>query len=1128
MRFISPSHQHQVWEGMTILPETSVVFVREVITFGYMAGPRGVRMGAEVHGNPSVSRRAQKAGAARRVFLPSHSTLLSSTAALVHSKGILYFLALLISLCTLAFSSAQAQETAPGNSEGAVILTIPDSLPTDIRPYLKPVVTPAGAAAITLQRGKDRITISLPKAKKGTQRLWYGLLMRVRPSSPQNVSLWPLRIGISTAGKKPLRQQSRLERLAIGNAAESEHSSEASWGLTLSPGLNGLVLASPRPLRGPVLMDQTLRARQRREDLSVAGGMLFGMSLLIGLASLFLALLRRMPSLVAQLPLHLGGLLFVLINGGMMARLFPAADTTALLSRMELLAEGLIIFGTIGWCSLACARTSSSKSKNAARLSSLAGGIVAVLLLAALFLPEHLTFLFRATFAGGVALCLGMAISSLRHPARGSAALARAIPPFLLTIWTMAAAYALLSPFTSSANVYRLSLLDPAILDTLLSGGLVLVQLSAAMAGLQMALSPSAQLRRFLDESMRKALALHAAELAVWELDLLDSTLHIDPRLEKNLDMEPGSFAGNAWDAFVTRIHPDDAPAFHAAMQAVGRGERRRLAITLRLQKRDDDWCWFSLKGEAICDDPERAGPTRILGALHDITAFRQSEERLLSDAVRDRVTGLANRALFLDRLQRALTRTNLSSGPGKKSTPREAPLSLLVVDIDRFRSINDAWGHEVGDALLMIMAERIRDMLEPADTLGRVAGDQFAILLDMEACRRDPTAFAHRLHTRLRTPYEVEDRDISLTTSIGVVALFAGEVTRAEDALKRAEIALLAARTRGRGGVALFERRMLGERMAAVQLEHDLRRAVERGQIDVAYQPIVRLEDEELAGFEALVRWHHPALGTLTAERFVPLAEELGLIADITQVVLEKAVRNLGVWQRALRPSQQMFVSVNISSMQLMNTDLVREVAELIDREGIAPETLILELTESLVLDNPQLGRKVLKRLARLDIGLACDDFGTGYSSMTILRDMPFSIVKLDRSLLAEGDDPLRSAIILRSTVDMAHALDMSVIVEGVESAEHMMLVHELGCDMAQGWHVGRPISAQKVTEILMGIALQTENGQKGSLFSRFLDALAKRQGSERKSPDDPASETERSTLEQNDAKTGRTKEAH
>ena len=1052
-------------------------------------------MGAEAPINPSWAGRVRKADAAGRDRVFPHSSWRWRAASfprfLKKARRLLLFL--LIMLCAFSLFQARAQDKAQNTGDDAHVLLIPDALPTDIRPFLKPVVTPAGSAAITLKQGKTRITISLPVEKAANRRLWHGLLMQVRTSTPVHVSLWPLRTGVSAAGTAPLRPRSSPERIAAGNTTGIEQTGRQAWTLKLAPGINGLVLSSTQPLRGPILMAQAPHAVKRHEGLSVAGGMLFGMSLLIGLASLFLALLRRMPSLLAQLPLHLGGLLFVVVNGGMLARLFPAHDGTALLARMELMAEGLIVMGMIGWCSLACART-HAEGDNGHRISSLIGGIVAAVLLAALVFPDRLSMLFRGVFAAGMLFCLWLAITSLRRAGKGEAALARILAPLLFSAWTIAGGLALFQPFLSSPYAFTSLLADPAVLDTLLCGGLVLVQLSAAMAALQLALSPSAQLKRFLNESVRQALALRAADLAVWELDLLSSHLHIDPRLEKMLDVEPGTFAGNAWDAFVTRLHFEDAPAFHAALQAVGRGDQTRLALTFRLQKGDGGWCWFSLKGEAVRDDPERAGPTRILGALHDITAFRQSEERLLSDAVRDRVTGLANRALFLDRLQRALARMNLNPAQNGKGNPREAPLCLLVVDIDRFRSVNDAWGHEVGDALLSIMAQRIRDMLEPADTLGRVAGDQFAILLDMEAVRRDPTAFAHRLHTRLRMPYEVEDRDISLTTSIGVAALFAGEVTRAEDALKRAEIALLAARTHGRGGIALFERRMLGERIAAVQLEHDLRRAVERGQIDVAYQPIVRIEDEELAGFEALVRWHHPALGTLTAERFVPLAEELGLIADITQVVLEKAVRNLGIWQRALRPSQKLFVSVNISSIQLMNTDLVREVAELIEREGIAPETLILELTESLVLDNPQLGRKVLKRLARLDIGLACDDFGTGYSSMTILRDMPFSIVKLDRSLLAEGGDPLRSAIILRSTVDMAHALDMSVIAEGVETAEHMLLVRELGCDMAQGWHVGRPVSAQKVTEILMGIALQTEDGGQGSLFSRFLDALAKR----------------------------------
>jgi diguanylate cyclase (GGDEF)-like protein len=439
---------------------------------------------------------------------------------------------------------------------------------------------------------------------------------------------------------------------------------------------------------------------------------------------------------------------------------------------------------------------------------------------------------------------------------------------------------------------------------------------------------------------------------------------------------------------------------------------------------------------------------------------MKRAEERLLADAVRDRVTGLPNRALFLDRLEVAMRRAHTESN-------RE--LYVIVIDLDRFKTVNEGLGFEAGDSLLSVTARRLSGLIGPEDSLARLPGDQFGVIFNGKKPKRDVIPFTEQLRGALSRPIRLRNRELFLTASYGV-ARFVEDPTSAEDFIKDAEIALYEAKRRGRDSIEFFRQDMRTERSELMSLEQDLRKAIERSEIEVAFQPVARLSDTQLAGFEALIRWRHRTHGLLAPDAFIALAEETGVIKELNRHVLNEAARQLGIWQRAFRPEKPLFVSVNVSSNQLLSADLVEDVRALLGREDILPGTLKLELTETLVMENPELTVEILERLKALGIGLACDDFGTGYSALASLRRLPFDTLKIDKSFLEADPEDEKAMIILETIILLAHDLGLDVIAEGIEGEEQRARLAELECDFGQGFFFGEPMTAKQVVEALGG----------------------------------------------------------
>jgi len=454
------------------------------------------------------------------------------------------------------------------------------------------------------------------------------------------------------------------------------------------------------------------------------------------------------------------------------------------------------------------------------------------------------------------------------------------------------------------------------------------------------------------------------------------------------------------------------------------------------------------------------------VGTLTDVTEFKNAEERLLHDAVHDNLTGLPNRELFLDRLEGVLTFA--------KADPAIKP-TVIVIDLDRFKQVNDSVGIAVGDSILLTLARRLGRLLKPQDTLARLSGDQFGLILLSERETERIINFAETLRKGLRAPITFNDRELFLTASIGI-ALGDGEPRRAEEVLKDAELAMYHAKRIGGDRIEVFKPSMRARQSDRVTLESELRRALEREQIKIFYQPIVRLEDRSVAGFEAMPRWDHPKMGRAAPSEFIAMAEEVGLIVDLGMYVLERTARELSGWQRAVRRRDSVFATVNISSRQLLRQDLIHDLRTVIARAGLARGTLKLELTEALVMENPEHTAQMLQRIRDLGAGLALDDFGSGHSSLAYLQRFPFDTIKIDQSFVRTNGKGARP-VVLRSIISLAHDLGMEVVAEGAETDSDAVELSQLGCEYAQGHHFGEPMSADDAKALLQDDDVREES---------------------------------------------------
>lgn len=574
--------------------------------------------------------------------------------------------------------------------------------------------------------------------------------------------------------------------------------------------------------------------------------------------------------------------------------------------------------------------------------------------------------------------------------------------------------------------------------------------------------------RKAVEEALREseqryALALRGANDGLWDWDFRANSIYYSPRWKSMLGYTEHELTDST-DEWKSRIHAEDIVRVRAELARHLQGGTPQLEIEYRMQHKDSSYRWMLFRGVAVRDAD--GNPLRMAGSMTDITQRRKAEQQLLQGAYYDALTSLPNRLLFLEQLRRAL---------GRAERREDFLFSVLFLDLDRFKIINDSLGHLVGDKLLVHIAERLRICIRPEDMVARLGGDEFTVLLEDIEEPAQATRVAERIQEEISKPFQLEGHDVWTTASIGIAFSSTG-YSRPEDILRDADAAMYRAKAKGKARHELFDHEMHSRALKLLQTEAELRRAIERSELCVHYQPLFDLTTKRITGFEALVRWNHPERGLVMPAEFVPIAEETGLISQIGSWVLTTACWQLASWRKLLPADQELTISINVSRKQFSQPDLLARLHQILQQTGSKPEWLALEITESVLMEHTDGLIRLLTELKGLGVQLHVDDFGTGYSSLAYLHRFPIDKLKIDRSFVSHMESAGRNAEIVRAIVTLAHGLGMGTIAEGIETEEQAKFLCSLKCQLGQGYLLGRPVPTQEATAMLLN-AVGAEN---------------------------------------------------
>ncbi len=560
--------------------------------------------------------------------------------------------------------------------------------------------------------------------------------------------------------------------------------------------------------------------------------------------------------------------------------------------------------------------------------------------------------------------------------------------------------------------------------------------------------------RRLRLAEERYALAVRGANDGIWDWNLQSGEIYFSPRWKAMLGYEEGEISSRP-DEWLGRVHAEDIAHTKAQLDAHLAGGAAHFESHHRIRHKDGRYLHVLARGLRVCD--EQGVPSRMAGSQSDISEQTAANEQLEYNAFYDSLTGLANRALFMQLMTRAL------SSPRRRGDYRFAALFL---DLDRFKVINDSLGHSRGDELLVGVARRIEGVLRPGDTAARLGGDEFTVLLDDVGDIGVATRVAERIQAELSKVFVIGGQEIYPTISIGI-AISTPEYRQAEDLLRDADTAMYRAKAGGRARHAVFDEEMHAAALDLLRLETDLRRALDRNEFFVVYQPIVHLASGEISGFEALVRWNHPTRGLVSPGAFIPLAEETGLVIALDHFVLREACAQIRAWQEMFA-GRAFTISANLSSKQFLQSDLVTKIQAALAQSGLPPQSLKLEITEGVLMNDPEAAATMLRDLRALGIRLSIDDFGTGYSSLSYLHRFPLDTLKVDQSFVKRIEADGQGGEIVDTIVQLARNLRMDVIAEGIETPEQLGHLRAINCDYGQGYLFSRPKTSDEAQELL------------------------------------------------------------
>lgn len=550
----------------------------------------------------------------------------------------------------------------------------------------------------------------------------------------------------------------------------------------------------------------------------------------------------------------------------------------------------------------------------------------------------------------------------------------------------------------------------------------------------------------------RYALVTQATNDVIWDWDIEQDQLVWSDSGKSVLGYAPETVHSTQW--WRGLIHPDDQERVTVEFEsALARGETIWTA-EYRFRRADGTYATVLDRGYLVKDN--QGSPVRMIGSMMDITEREQMKAQLAFQAFHDPLTGLANRVLLIERLGHALTRIPRS----------DDYVAVLMFDLDRFKLINDSLGHAAGDQLLIAVSERILTCIREVDTLARLGGDEFCLL--MEGLMEPNTAIvvAERIVEAMQAPFLIGRQTVFMTTSIGIA--MATEKMQAEELIRRADLTMYRAKRNGKATYEVYDPTTELVDLERLTLEADLRRALEQEEFKVVYQPIVQFATGRITGVEALLRWEHPQQGLVLPMAFIPVAEETGLIVPIGNWILNEACRQAKRWQDDLQGQPPLTMSVNLSARQLQHPSLITDIQQALEKSGLAPEHLVLELTESMLVEHLESTSATLKGIQEMGVRIAIDDFGIGYSSLSYLTEFPIDELKIDKVFVDRLQRQSKDTAIIRMVIMLARTLGLDVVAEGVESADQMSDLQSFQCELGQGYYFTRPVPPEELTSIL------------------------------------------------------------